>query len=123
MLVAVRARRRILVIEDDAGIRHMLGMALEALGHEPVLASGVGTVNASGVDAAIIDFRLGTRSAVDVLDAQPELRQVPLIACTAGDPESAAAIDGALVLRKPFDLDALERVLGQALAADRAPGD
>src|SRR5688500_7017798 len=124
ILATVSYRRRVLVIEDDAGIREMLGLALEELGHEAHLASGVGPVRTAGMDAAILDLRLGNRSALDVLDAHPELRKLPLIICTAGDPAPAAAIVGAVVLPKPFDLVSLERVLAAALNnADAAPAD
>jgi DNA-binding NtrC family response regulator len=124
ILATVSGRRRVLVIEDDAGIREMLGLALDGLGHEAHLASGIGPIPTAGMDAAILDLRLGNRSALDVLDAYPELRKVPLIVCTAGDPAPAAAIEGAIVLRKPFDLVALERVLGAALSdGDAAPQD
>jgi two-component system, NtrC family, nitrogen regulation response regulator GlnG len=111
----VRAQRRILVVEDDAGIRHMLGMAIEALGHDVRLATGVGAVDATGVDAAILDLRLGNRSALDLLAAQPELRSLPLILCSAGEVAAARSVPGARILRKPFDLEALEAALSAAL--------
>jgi two-component system, NtrC family, nitrogen regulation response regulator GlnG len=118
----VTARRRILVVEDDAGIRHMLGMAIEALGHEVRLATGVGDVDTTGVHVAVLDVRLGNRSALDLLDAQPELRSLPLILCSAGEVAAAQAVPGARVLRKPFDLDALEAALSAALReAENAP--
>jgi two-component system nitrogen regulation response regulator GlnG/two-component system response regulator AtoC len=106
----------VLVIEDDPGIRHMLGLAIESLGHEARLEDGQRSVDGQGVDAVILDIRLGDRTGLDLLEEQPELQQLPLIVTTAGGRSATAAISGALALAKPFDLASLETALGEALA-------
>jgi DNA-binding NtrC family response regulator len=113
----------ILVIEDDPGIRQMLGLALESLGHDARLADGRGPVDTADVDAVIIDLRLGERTAHELLVAQPELRARPLIVATA-DPRvpEQEAIPGAVVLRKPFDLETLGSVLDEALDGTATSG-
>jgi DNA-binding NtrC family response regulator len=113
----------VLVVEDDAGIRNMLGLALASLDYEARLSLGDATLDASGVDVVILDVRLGSRSAIDVLREHPELRRLPLILSTAGDPAAVRAHrPDALVLRKPFDFVALEEVLASAISAGVAPG-
>jgi CheY-like chemotaxis protein len=113
----------ILVIEDDPGIRQMLGLALESLGHRVRLSDGRGPVVIEGVDAVIMDLRLGDRTALDVLAAQPELRTRPLILATADERGPVQrAVPEATVLRKPFDLEVLERMLDDALAGTASTG-
>jgi DNA-binding NtrC family response regulator len=108
----------VLVVEDDPGIRNMLGLALTAFGDLPTLSDGRGAVDARSLDVAILDVRLGNRSALDFLAANPDLRRLPIILASAGDLRGVQEhVPGALVLQKPFDLGALERALDEATTA------
>jgi DNA-binding NtrC family response regulator len=108
----------VLVVEDDAGIRNMLGLALTSFGDVPVLSDGRGPVDADGLDVAILDVRLGNQSVVDFLAAHPELQRLPMILASAGDLRGVQELmPEARVLQKPFDLGALERALDEATTA------
>jgi DNA-binding NtrC family response regulator len=111
----------VLVVEDDPGIRHMLRLVLESLGHQTRLEDGRGPVDASGVDVAIMDLRLGDRTAWDLLQADPELRSKPLILATADSHTPMLdELSHAVVLVKPFDLETLEEALERALSGTGA---
>ena len=110
-------------MEDDPGIRNMLGMAITAFGDLPTLTDGRDPVDVGGIDLSILDVRLGNRSVVDFLAAHPDLRQRPIILASAGDPRTLSElVPGALVLQKPFDLDALERAMEDATAIGEVSG-
>jgi DNA-binding NtrC family response regulator len=113
----------VLVIDDDAAIRMMLDLALREAGFEVVLSDGGAVDDAARADVALLDVRLGNRTARELLDESPTLRSVPIILMTATTgidtagrmfPEARAA------LKKPFDLDDLEQII-RAVAAGSAP--
>jgi DNA-binding NtrC family response regulator len=113
-------RIRVLVVDDDTAIRQMLQLALAESGHDVELSDGRGTVDSTGIDVIVMDLRLGRRTAFDLLAEQPELASRPLVLITATSdrvevPDSLAT--RAQVLRKPFDLETLERAIRDALEA------
>ncbi len=112
-----------LVVDDDAGIRDMLAMALRDAGHAVRLSDGHGPVAVADADVVLLDGRLGDRTAHDVIAETPELAHRPVILMTATGAVSDALSDRLAhmsVLRKPFDLRALEAAIDQA-ARGRIP--
>jgi DNA-binding NtrC family response regulator len=112
----------VLVVDDDAAIRMMLDLALREAGFEVVLSDGVAVDDAVRADVALLDVRLGNRTARELLDENATLRSVPIILMTATTgvdtagrmfPEARAA------LKKPFDLDDLEQTI-RAVAGSSA---
>jgi DNA-binding NtrC family response regulator len=119
----VRRPLRVLVVDDDAGIRQMLQLALAEEGHDVRVSDGQGVVDVADADVVILDVRLGRRAATDLLEAQPEIAERPIILVTATADQVDALVEASsasAVLRKPFDLDALEAALRQAMAVTRA---
>ncbi|MFL5680460.1 MAG: response regulator [Chloroflexota bacterium] len=113
----------VLVVDDDPAIRTMLDLALREAGFQVVLSDGRAVDDTRDADVALLDVRLGNRTARELLDDSPALRSVPIILMTATTgvdtagrlfPEARAA------LKKPFDLDDLERTI-RAVAGDPAP--
>ena len=120
-----RGEGRVLVVDDEAGIRGVLSRLLTGVGFEVVTAVD----GADGVDvfrrhagdfaAVILDLtmpRLGGESAfVAMRDIRTE---VPIILMT-GSPwviaDAAMAFDPASVLKKPFESDQLLAALQRAL--------
>jgi DNA-binding response OmpR family regulator len=102
---------KVLVIDDDAGIRQMLGLALREAGFDVAMSDGQQLQDSGGADVVLLDVRLGNRSARDLLADVPSLSSVPIIIMTATVELDAAArgLSGiAGFVAKPFDLDVLE---------------
>jgi DNA-binding NtrC family response regulator len=113
--------RTVLVVDDDPGIRQMLRLALESAGYVVRVDDGRGPLDLPGVDVVLLDVRLGSATAQDLLSAHPDLAERPIVAMTAsGSPRSAVdGLPAREVLAKPFDLDALEDAIDRAI--EQAP--
>ena len=127
---------RVLIVEDEPGLREGLVAAVETLGCQAQAASGLAEARralASGpVDCVLLDIRLRDGDGLDLLRElrAGEHRDVPVIVATAyGDSERTigAMRDGAFdYLTKPFDfpllLATVERAVRQrALAQNLDP--
>jgi len=101
---------RILVIEDDAGLREVLGALLEAEGYRVILAETGrrALIEARGhkPDAVLVDLGLPDRDGQDVIRRIRELSPVPIIVLSARTMESekVLALDGGAddYVTKPF---------------------
>jgi CheY-like chemotaxis protein len=115
----VATRKRILVIEDDAGVREALGDALRDAG----LAVDVAVDGLDGLDRLrqgpppsliLLDLRMPRLCGEDFLRAMRDdeaFEDVPVITMTAGS-DPAESDDVVAHLHKPFDLhDLLQIVL------------
>ena len=115
---------KVLVIDDDPGIRQMLGLALPEAGFDVALSDGQAAPDLGAADVVLLDVRLGTHSARDVLANVPALGGVPIIVMTA-TVDVAAAERGlagvAAFVSKPFDLDVLERTIRDVVARSSRP--
>lgn len=106
---------RIVLVDDDDGVRQVAELSLQMLGGHQVLAFGSG--EAAVRDAAsfapellVLDVSMPHMSGPDVLGAlrrQPALQQVPAIFLTAKtqakEVEELLALGAADVVAKPFD--------------------
>jgi CheY-like chemotaxis protein len=126
--VAEAVARSILVVEDDDDIRFGLTYALEDEGYQ--------VTEARNGKEALDQLRAGTRPDIIILDIMMEvmdgktflkivrrdhpddLAKIPVVIATAGRGQPHELPAAAALLRKPFDLDALLRVVG-GLTADR----
>ena len=112
--------RRILLVEDDETFRETLARALRARGQYVVTAAdrAGALAAASGIDAALVDLKLGAESGLDVvsdlLRANPGTRVVVATGTFTDAIRAQAFSRGAAVcLAKPFDADqALAALLG-----------
>lgn len=120
------APRRVLVVEDDLATREVLVEALKHLGYEVREASSVNEASArTDFDIALLDLHLPDGSGLGALKCWRERGlDAPVLIITAD--RAAEMIDRALVsldawdyLSKPFDLDALEGMVEEALARAR----
>jgi two-component system nitrogen regulation response regulator GlnG len=126
---------RILVVDDDAAIRTVVGQALRRAGHDVVLAATLAEADAAldrGVDLLVTDVVLpdgdGLAHLTAVAERHPSLPVIVLSAqntlTTAVRANEAGAYE---YLPKPFDLDALVDAVAGALARNGAvpasPGD
>lgn len=116
--------RRLLVVDDESGIRHLLATAFQERGYEVTTAANgdkaVALLQESPFDAVVTDLKMPGRSGMDVLRAaRAASADMPVIVVTAyGTIDSAVeamrlgAID---YIEKPFQLELIERRLDRAL--------
>ncbi|MCW2404606.1 PAS domain S-box-containing protein [Sphingobium sp. B1D7B] len=114
---------RILVIDDDPDVRHFLVECLSGLGFAVMQAedgqAGLAELQRSEPDLIVLDFAMPGMNGAEVAKRVQSLRpNLPIIFVT-GFAESAALAEvadrNALVLRKPFQIGELERLLFAAL--------
>jgi CheY-like chemotaxis protein len=122
---------RVLVIEDDAAVRSLVELALEARGAVPLVVASAAqfeAVLARGAvfDAALIDLSpiaTDTRAAFDRLRASnPGIPIILISGVASGVPESVADQVAAWV-RKPFEMGEVLDVLAETLASRPGASD
>jgi len=119
----------ILVIDDDADMLDLYQAFIRNMGHVPVtkmaVESGQETVREIEPDALLVDLRrpdedeYGLR-VIEELRADPELKALPIILCTAGAQEVRPLLQrldllDVPVVLKPFSTEDLERTLTAAI--------
>jgi CheY-like chemotaxis protein len=130
-------KRRLLVVEDDQGIREALSDLLEELGYQTLVA----TDGRRGLELArqqaepcpvLLDWRLPILDGAAFLEglrSLPRGAEFPVILSTADRSVLPSAVGGVVgILSKPFDVDALlalideaQRQLESQSVAERAP--
>ncbi|CAM2926554.1 sigma-54-dependent transcriptional regulator [Rariglobus hedericola] len=111
---------RVLIVDDEPGIRKTTALAVEAMGHEPIgVSSGLKAlkeIETEAFDACFLDLKLGTENGLVVLEkllkAQPSLPVVMFTAyaniSTAVDAMRRGATD---FIPKPFTPEQIRQVL------------
>jgi CheY-like chemotaxis protein len=117
---------RILIIDDDAGVRGVLKMMLERAGHEVA----AGTCGAEGLERArehkpdlvMLDIEMPGMNGFDVcslMKTDATLRDVPVIIMTGrplvGVPARAQAVGAVDLLAKPFERERLLKKIDECL--------
>lgn len=120
---------RVLLVDDDRAIRELLTFALEGEGHSvTALADGTGVRDALARSAepciVLMDLmmpRMDGWAVCRALAAEPPLlaRHTLVLMTAAALREGEEPAEARAVLRKPFDLDALYRLVA-TLAAEPA---
>jgi CheY-like chemotaxis protein len=120
---------RVLVVDDEAEVCEMVRDALVEFGYEVAVASGgpeaLGLMSSFGPDAVLLDVLMPGMPGADVL---ARLRQdhpgVAVVMLTGNQDQQVARqllANGAFdYVRKPFDLQVLERVMAAAVASQRS---
>ena len=114
-------RLNILFVEDDELIRMVTLDLMESLGHAvydaPDAKRALAILETTPVDVLVTDLGLpdmpGSELAAEARRARPDLK---VIYATGADrlPADGKLVEGALLLRKPYDAAALSEVLRQA---------
>ncbi len=115
-------KRRLLVIEDVAEVRHLLREALEPMGFEIVEATngraGVLQAQQASFEAILLDLLMPEMHGFEVISAlraSERHRTTPIIVLTsksfANDHRTAIELGANAVLLKPLDLDELSSTL------------
>ena len=117
---------RVLIVDDEESICWGLSKLCDSMGIESEIASsaemGLGKTEISSFDAVVLDVNL---PGINGLEAIPRFKEklgpVPVIVITAfGDLQtaiSAIQVGAFEYILKPFDMESVQRKLGQAVAA------
>ena len=116
---------KILVVDDDQGMREFLEILLIREGYEVISASGgkeaLGLCKKHKFDLAITDLKMPKVDGIDVLksikEISPETMVILITAYASGETAVAAMQEGAYdYLEKNFDVDDLKAVIKDALS-------
>jgi CheY-like chemotaxis protein len=120
---------RVLVVDDDPSIRHMIMAALRRDGYTfSEAANGkeaLDIMRQEHPSVVVLDLMMPIVSGWDVLReraAEPELQSIPVIIVSANrGPELASAMDKGICafLPKPFDITVLSSLVRSCLMPDR----
>ncbi len=120
-------RERVLVIDDDEGVRQFIVDSLEECGYAVVASSngadGLRSLQDVPPDLVIVDFAMPGMNGVEVVnEARRHLPSLPIILATGYADMAAvdAVVDPSRVLRKPFRVDDLNAAVRAALADRKA---
>ena len=119
-------KKRVLLVDDQAGILKVLRIQLKIHGFDVATAStgteAVEMVREREPDVILLDILLPDINGFDVLARVKEFSQVPIIAFTANPSMAQKAITMGAVdsISKPFDVDRLAEKI--KLVLDEHPG-
>ena len=114
---------KILVVDDEQLVRWFLDRALKKTGHEVITASNVSEayekINREKVDALFVDLRMPDGNGRELIEKIANLTLKPkVVVCSAfitSEEEEEFRNKGICILKKPFTLDELSRVVQQCL--------
>jgi CheY-like chemotaxis protein len=116
--------RPLLIVEDDEDIEFMLADLVTDSGYRTVAArdglEALEVLKRERPFAIILDLmmpRMDGYALLKVLRADPALAEIPVLVVTAGSDIDRAALQGAHVFRKPFDIGELFRAIRSCDAA------
>jgi CheY-like chemotaxis protein len=115
--------RRVLIVEDDVMIRMLIEDMLIDLGFAVVaqaakVPEALAAVNSTDIDVAILDVNLSGETTGPVAEALAA-RGTPFVFATGyGEHGLPAQFRDRPLLKKPFQIDGLRRLLEAALATD-----
>ncbi|HMK79880.1 MAG TPA: response regulator [Xanthobacteraceae bacterium] len=120
---------RILVIDDDDGLRKSMGMVLHSLGHECVLAAnvieGLARAEEQHFDVAMTDMNMPGLDGLEAVKALRNIRPpIAIVAMSGGSTQSSAEDYGVLALNmgagvflpKPFKRADVAQAIETAIA-------
>ena len=118
---------RILLIEDDPGVRTTVERLLSSAGHKVILAAdgreGVRLFRANPADLVITDLVMPNQDGIETIAAlKREFPNVPIIAISGmtakqGTLSAARHLGAVAVLEKPFTNEDLVKVVREALGS------
>jgi two-component system, OmpR family, phosphate regulon response regulator PhoB len=127
------AHARVLVVDDDAGIRDLIKFRLESAGHEVLTASngeeGLATALREHPGLVLLDVAMPKMDGIEVckrLRADADMQLVPIVLITARSEESDVEVGFAAgaddYVTKPFSprqlMERLEAILERASTID-----
>jgi DNA-binding NtrC family response regulator len=109
----------ILIVEDEALIALELEDCFRDRGYEVAVAAftetAISRIEAGGINFCVLDYNLRGSAATSVAEAL-HARGVPFVICSGSPaPFLHNLFEGVPILSKPFDENALEAIVAQAL--------
>jgi CheY-like chemotaxis protein/anti-sigma regulatory factor (Ser/Thr protein kinase) len=126
MAATTRSRRRILIVDDDRALRHVLATLLSDAGHDVDQAAdgpeALHRLDAGGYDIVLLDIGLPGMSGLDLLAHARAAASPPLVIIMTADDTSATLLSAVRrqafrYIRKPFAPSAIVDVIDDATAA------
>jgi CheY-like chemotaxis protein/anti-sigma regulatory factor (Ser/Thr protein kinase) len=126
MAATTRSRRRILIVDDDRALRHVLSALLIGVGHVVEQAGdgpeALAHLDAGGFDIVLLDINLPSASGLDILAHARRAAAPPIVIMMTADDTSApllSAVRGQAhrYLRKPFAPATIVEVIDEAAAS------
>ncbi len=121
-------KSRILIVDDDQGMRENLAELLESLGYEVRTAANapdaLSVLGEAEVDLLLTDYKMPGPTGVELIEAarkrQPRLRAVLMTAFGDSFTEIESVRRGAVgYLNKPFEADEVVAFVEKILSMDR----
>ena len=115
------AARRVLIVEDDVMIRMLiedmlLDLGFAVAGQAAKVQEALAAVSSTAIDVAILDVNLSGETTGPVAEALAA-RGTPFVFATGyGEHGLPAQFRNRPLLKKPFQIDGLKRMLDAALA-------
>jgi DNA-binding NtrC family response regulator len=114
---------KILVVDDEQLVRWFLDRALKKSGHEVITASNISEayekLNREKVDILFMDLRMPDGNGSELVDKIDSLTLKPkVVVCSAfitPELEEEFRNKGICILKKPFTLDELNKVVQQCI--------
>lgn len=115
--------KRLLVVDDQAGIRGMLKMLFQHLGYDVILKeTGKEALCVYGeVDVIITDYLLSDMTGVDIVKAIRGKSQRPIVVMSGLIDEVKSKLsesEQVYFIEKPFSIKDMEAVVKEALTGD-----
>jgi signal transduction histidine kinase len=126
---ADQAAGRVLVVDDEPGMRKFVAQALAECGHHADAVGGVdealGRLGRAGYDVALVDLNMPGRSGLELLEAIGAAHPAVVPILLTGTTDVGAAVAGMKrgafdYVAKPFDPDTLCWAVGRAVGVARA---
>jgi two-component system KDP operon response regulator KdpE len=122
---------RVLIVEDERGLRKALGINLRARDYEVALAedgrSALEAASREPPDAVVLDLGLPDIDGVEVIEGLRGWTRAPIIVLSArtGEPDKVVALDAGAddYVTKPFGMDELLARLRAALRRSASPDE
>lgn len=125
----------VLVLNDDQDLLDVYEAVLRELGHEAITKmtneSGPQAVRDVGADALLVDLMRPNENAyglriIEEVRKDPELRDMPVVLCTAGAEQVKPLLDrleqlDVSIVTKPFGMAELQAALQRALGESEKP--
>jgi DNA-binding response OmpR family regulator len=119
-------KKRILLVDDEAGILKVVAIQLNLRGYEAISTTrgeeAVEIVRTRQLDVILLDILMPGMNGLEVLERVREFSQVPVVAFTADlqMAEKAVKIGAIDYILKPFNPDRLVKKIRSVLAGARA---
>lgn len=118
----------ILVVDDEQPLRDLLAEILESEGHRVIVAGNgreaLAMARRDRPDLVVSDVMMPFLNGVKLcqqLKAEASTASVPVILMSAAGPRVVNGSGADAFLKKPFDLDEIEAIIGRLLVPDSRP--